>query len=65
VTKSDKTEEVMPSPAVPANKFKGKHPVVADGCDVYFNGMKFQAGDEMRSLPEDLKAALFESKRIV
>lgn len=44
---------------------KRKHPIVADGCEVYFNGMRFRAGDEMRSLPEELKAELLQSKRIV
>lgn len=46
-------------------KLKGKHPVVAEGCDVYLNGMRFRAGDEMRGLPEEMKAELFAQKRIV
>lgn len=54
-----------PSRPAKAEKPKRKFPVVADGCEVYFNGMKFRAGDEMRSLPEDVKAELFSSKKLV
>lgn len=64
MTTEKKTEEPTER-TEPKSKFKGKHPVVADGCEVYFNGMKFSAGDEMRSLPENMKAELLASKRIV
>ncbi len=61
--KKDDSEE--PTVKTDPKQFKGKHPVVADGCDVYFQGMKFSAGDEMRGLPEALKAELLANKRIV
>ncbi len=51
--------------AVKAEPVKRKHPIVADGCEVYFNGMRFRAGDEMRSLPEEFKTQLLGDKKLV
>lgn len=54
-----------PSRAAKAEKPKRKHPIVAEGHEVYFNGMRFRAGDEMRSLPEDFKVQLLGEKKLV
>ena len=58
-----------PAEAVPVatkdEKPKRPHPIVADGCEVYFNNMKFTAGDEMRNLPDAVRNELLASKKLV
>lgn len=66
---TDSTQPETPAESKPRAKKeeqpKRPHPIVADGCEVYFNGMRFSAGDEMRNLPEEFKAHLLSNKQLV